>query len=244
VIYNAPFEEKKRPSMRNFEAEQNAAKSNVTSENSADSVFTKDFDPFNITLNTTLASKKSSRATEAESTGFKTEEDALPNSPEEAEKRLRAMEFEKKRKQILEQRQKQFEAAKAAKAAADAEKERAAAAQAAAENTFAANTAENAVQKPTVTYAPECAHERPERTVTVEKREEAPKPFVNGTAQNAFATAEQPQNTVPAPAPTYGQPVYQTPEQPQQAPAYASQPYPGGYQMPPAPEPPGGSLSQ
>ena len=242
VIYNTPFEEKKRPSMHTFEAEPTAPKGNVACENSADSVFTKDFDPFNITLNTTLASKKSSRAAEAESTGFKTEEDALPNSPEEAEKRLRAMEFEKKRKQILEQRQKQFEAAKAAKAAADAEKERAAAAEAATKNAFTSNAAENTVQKPTVTYAPECAPERPERTVTVEEKatertEEKQFSFGANAArtETAFTKPEQPQSSAPAAmqSPAYGQSAYQAPAQPQQAPAYAPQPYPGGYQMPP-----------
>ena len=163
VILDAYFEEKKHAPGFASAPEKSAPKSTYTTESSAESVFTKDFDPFNISLNTTLASKKSSRAAEATSKSFVTEEDALPSTPEEAEKRLRALEFEKKKQQILEQRQKQFEAAKAAKAAADTEKAR-----------EAAYTAPQApasaptYERPTVTYAPEHAPLRPTQTVAIE----------------------------------------------------------------------------
>ncbi len=118
-IYDAHFEDRRSP-----RAEE--AKTYASNNESAEAVFTKDFDPFNIALNTKLANKKSSHANKMESTGFRTEEDEIPTSPAEIEKRLREMEFEKKKQQILAQRQKQeqerreqFEAARAA-ARADA----------------------------------------------------------------------------------------------------------------------------
>ena len=162
MIYNATFEEKRKAPMREQAPAQDANKAAYTTESSADAVFTKDFDPFNISLNTTLASKKSSRATETASAGFKTEEDALPSTPEEAEKRLRALEFERKRKELLEQRQRQFEEAKAAKAARDAQRESATATPAPAD----AADAPAEAQRPIMTYAPEDAPERPDRPVT------------------------------------------------------------------------------
>ena len=199
VILDAYFEEKKHAPSFTPAPEKSAPKSTYTTESSAEAVFTKDFDPFNISLNTTLASKKSSRAAEATSASFVTEEDALPSTPEEAEKRLRALEFEKKKQQILEQRQKQFEAAKAAKEAADAEKARTEAYTAP-----QAPASAPAYERPTVTYAPEHAPERPTHTVTIEA--------------NAPYTA--PAQSAPAyrPAPSY-QPIEVKAEAPAPAPS-------------------------
>ncbi len=159
VIYDIPFEDK-----RTANAAANETSYHYNESDSADAIFTKDFDPFNITLNTTLASKRSSRAAEAETSGFKTEEDALPSNPEEAEKRLRALDFEKKRKQMMEERRrmmeeraKQFDAAKAAASESATEKT-------SAENTAIETPIEAAIETPLsttkITYAPEDAPEK------------------------------------------------------------------------------------
>ena len=245
VIFDAPFTDARKTPYTAPMAEEKTA--SYTVDDSAEAVFTKDFDPFNITLNTTLASKRSSRAAEMESEGFKTEEDALPSTPEEAEKRLRAIEFEKKKKQLMEERQRQFEAARAA-----AEKEKAAE-QASATPTEDEKppfrTAEAEPQRPTVTYAPEDAPAAPARTVsaeeaqrkTVELHEERPVSFREGAPRvedelrtrlekpHQAEAAQRPTAYTPTQGPSYQNPYppagtngYQSPyPQQNQAPAYA-----------------------
>lgn len=250
VIFDTSFEELNHFTDDTPQA-SDASAFQGSGDDSAESVFTKDFDPFNITLNTTLASKKSSRATEMESEGFKTEEEALPSTPEEAEKRLRAIEFEKKKKQLMEQRQRQFEAARAA-SAANAEREEAAKTATEQPKTESAPYVSTATsEKLTVTYAPEDAPEVPARTFsaeetqrkTVELHEQSPASFGGSAPRVAdemrtklekaqqTATADQPQ--APAYATGYQNPASQAPNPypPSPAPApgynnpYAQNPY-------------------
>ncbi len=241
VIFDTPFTDARRTPYSEPKTEERAPA--YTVDDNAESVFTKDFDPFNITLNTALASKKSSRAAEMESEGFKTEEDALPSTPEEAEKRLRAIEFEKKKKQLLEQRQRQFEAARAA-----AEKEKAATQTVAPEEDEKPpyRTAEAEPQRPTVTYAPEDAPAAPARTVlaeqaqgkTVELHEQMPTSFRDGVprVEDQISTrVEKPQQAAraqepPAYTPTQN-PTYQNSYPPTTGNGYQN-PYPSQNPMP------------
>lgn len=254
VIYDIPFEDKR--------AAATASAPKYNTNDSADAVFTKDFDPFNIAMNTALASKRSSRAEEAESAGFKTEEEAFPTTPEEAEKRLRAIEFEKKKQQLMQQRQqmmeeraKRFEAAKAAAQESASE-------EASVEDTASEATVETPLSETKITYAPEDAPEQStshpaaeEPKKTMEFREQSPS-NLNGQAprvENELTTrlekaqtahsAEANQPQAPAYAPTTAAPSYQQPPQYEQPPvqnpayppqnAYPQNPYaPQGY--PPA----------
>ncbi len=76
-------------------------------DESADKVFTQDFDPFDFTLNQKIASKPSSRAIKEESAGIS--EIARPLSSmtnEEIDAQRRRMEFERKKKMIIDMRNK------------------------------------------------------------------------------------------------------------------------------------------
>ncbi len=183
VIYDTPFRDRKDA---RAEAAQNAEFAPKASGDSAEAVFTKDFDPFNIALNTALANKKSSRAAEVESTGFRTEEDALPSTPEEAEKKLRAIEFEKKKQEILAQRQKleqerrsQFEAARESALATE---EKAAPYAAAPETPRVSYATETVAQSETATQA---AADPQTQRKTIELHEQAPVSFGGGAPRVA-----------------------------------------------------------
>lgn len=246
AIYDTPFEETAR---RPKEPPQDT----YMADDSAEAVFTKDFDPFNITLNTALASKKSSRATEVETEGFKTEEDALPSTPEEMEERMRKIEFEKKKQRLMEERQRRmeaFEAAKAAAATAEADK-------ASKEEEVLRDSV--VTERPTITYAPEDAPETPVRTIPVEEaprksiefREQNPDSFhsnaprveeeISARREKPMQPPQQTEQSAPAYAPGYQNPYnpaqnqgYQNPYQPMNPPA--GQPTPT-YQNPYAPNP-------
>ncbi|MBP3605689.1 MAG: DNA translocase FtsK 4TM domain-containing protein [Clostridia bacterium] len=248
VIYDTPFKERNAP-------ETPQAAYTPTVEDNADAVFTKEFDPFNIAMNESLASKRSSRAAEMENNAFKTEEDAIPSTPEEAERRLRAIEFEKKKKQMMEERERQmaerrqqFEAAKAAQEAAkEAAEQTRSEEHTEAQTPFAATT---------VTYAPEDAPEAPARTVTAEEQRKtvefheatpmsmnagAPRVSEEMTARiEKAAPAAEPapapmQSYNPAPAPQYQQPPVQNPAYVPQNPYVQPSPYaPPAYGQAPA----------
>ena len=218
VIYDTPFEETRRTT-------GHASQATYTADDSAEAVFTKDFDPFNITLNTSLASKRSSHAAEMESGGFKTEEDALPSTPEEAEERLRRIEFEKKKQQLMEERKRRieaFEAARAASAAAAEKEEK----KSEPEEELADRVERAAMQAPTITYAPEDAPEAPVRTVPLE---EPPRKSIEFHEQKPHSfnesapRVEEEMNArleKPAQAPVYPtqNPTYQNPYPPTQNP--------------------------
>ncbi len=213
IIYDTPFRDRKEA---HAQEAQKATFASQAADDSAEAVFTKDFDPFNIALNTALATKKSSRAAEVESTGFCTEEDALPSTPEEAEKRLRAIEFEKKKQQIIEERQRaeqerqrRFEAARqTATESAPAQ----------APKTATEAVAASAPEMPSVSYTAEAMAQAQRKTV--ELHEQAPVSFGGGAprVEDELRTRlEKPtvqREAAPESAPyqsTYGQTAYSAP---------------------------------
>lgn len=204
VFYDTPFVERGRaggaqngftPAAQAFAEAENKQFTHGSQlfADSADAVFTKDFDPYDIAMNATLADKRSSRAT-AESSGFKTEEEALPSTEEEAQRDLRQMAFEKQKKLILE-RQRAYEAARAAAHGTVPTEEEAASA---AEPTPA----------PTVSYAAE-AEAAPKRSF--EFHEQAPTSFGGGLREEApVSTHIEKAEPTPAATPAQSAPSTQS----------------------------------